>query len=794
MGILYGEYEILEELPSWTTGTVYRARHRTTGEMGAVKVMDMFEIDQKDRERFYTTASQAAELRHKNIGRILDVCRRIDTSTVRKGEEKETAYIVQEFVQGTSLDKVLKEQGAPFMPQLAFYIVEQVVQGLQAGYSRQIPHRNLTMSNIILKRDGQIKLVDYGIGRLFSSGTIFYMSPEDVAGEEISEKTEIFTVGVILFEMLMGTRPFEGDNFGQLMNKIMGGAYNREQMNEIPEFMRSIVERCLQKNPDERYEDFTELLDTIKQCQKSPKLFALNKPLKETIADTEEEKPEAGRSEDEEIRTDQISEPESAQTGETAHVPVQSETETRTGQAEVPESLPEPEPELEPEPEPEPEFEPEPEPEAIAAEEKEEGAEAAEQPQPELQPASDQQEQAETGAEGQPAEEPAAAEANEGITGSAESDLQDDREEDMSGIIENELEQMEQEDFPSTGKIAKVQTSGSESETSVSFDDPFLQMIADVPMFKGLDQDSITHFSSVLKTRSFTDGTEIITQGGPGENLYVILDGTVAVIQQDSDENELELTELGEGDCFGEMSLLTGEPCSATIRSKGPSTLLSLYKDDFQLMLAEYPTVSAHFNRILIKRLRNTNLKFENEIEQGVSGKLSAISLTDLIQTIFLGQKTGKLLLARRRNEAHILFREGNITGVTCGGREGEDAFYTVLEWDDGTFRFVQDEQGDVRENIATDTNALLMEGMRRLDECAKLTDYLGDTKRIFYIERELREGLDALELSSSAKKIASLFNGIDTVEEIIQKNDDFRLESLEAIIELYTKDLLLPV
>jgi len=738
MGIMYGDYEILEELPSWTSGVVYRARHRNTGQMGAVKMMDMTDVDEKEKEKFYKTAARAAGLRHRNIARILDVCSRVDVSMMggKAGERREIAYIVQEFVPGTSLDKVLRDQGTPFMPQLAFFLVDQVVEALKYGHAQGIPHCNLTMSNIILKRDGQVKLVDYGIGRLFSSGTIFYMSPEDIAGEDVSEKAEIFTVGILLFEMLMGVRPFDGENFGQLMNNILACSYNEALMKEIPPFIRRIVESCLRKDPAERYESLDALLEDIKECQRSPDLFAFNAPL--GTVEKEQAPPET---EDLEKEMEGV---EAAVPGEETAVETPSGGEAmEAGDAEAAAFFGAPE-------------------------------EAAE----ETPPAPPGEVTAGVGAEGEEA-------------GAA-------NEEDLSDVITEDLRRMEQEDFPVTTRTVRVEEEEKKSEEpeaapAPAFDNPFLQAIAEVPMFRGLDRESIVKFSRVLKTRSFTDGARIITQGQPGEYLFVILDGEVSVIQEDGDGNEIELTTLREGDCFGEMSLLTGESCSATIRSKGPSTLLSLYKDDFQMMLAEYPSVSVHFNKILIQRLRNTNLKFETEIEQGVSGRLSTISLTDLIQTIFLGQKTGKLLLSRRHEEGFIYFSGGKIRAVTAGELAGERAFYFLLEWEDGTFRFVQGEE-EMEENISTDTNALLMEGMRRLDECRKLIEYIGSTKRIFYIEREILENIDALELSENAKRIAPLFNGMDTVDEVIAKTNAFKLEALESIIELYTKDLLLEV
>ncbi|MFH1709246.1 MAG: cyclic nucleotide-binding domain-containing protein [Planctomycetota bacterium] len=873
MGIIYGFYEVLEELPSWTSGIVYRARHRNSGELAAIKIMDLSGVPEEDRRIFYDTAARVKTLNHRNIARVADVCRRIDTSLFDPAEAaRENAYIVQEFVQGKALDKLIKVQG-PFMPQLGIYIIQQVVDALAYGHGLGLPHRNLTLANIMLMRNGKVKLVDYGIGRLFSSGTIFYMSPEDIGGQAVTERAEIFSTGSIMFEILLGGRAFHGESFGDLMNAIMAGASDQVLMDKLPDSVRPIIGRCLKADPNERYGSFKELQEEIVRLQQSGKLFGFSVPFgpRPAVPPPAEPAPVAAAAKPAVPAAVEPppapepapvpAEPPPAGTGKkgrkrkkTAEVPISvpvdpAEAPTGISMTAPPVTVPEPVPVSEPvfepmpaaealpthepewvsEPEPMPEPEPVPEPapgpveavaevpaDDIAASPPMDGAltsdadvmadaffgavadEQAAAPEAVVPAAEDPA----TGPTHVTAPVPVQPAADEGDLG------------DLGGIIADDLQAMERERFPRTERIANPRTAvpvaapvppaaarPAPAEQSApaaaptggerKFDDPFLQMIADVPMFAELDADQVRKFGSVIRTRSFTDGSEIIRKGQPGEYLFVILDGRVAVVQEDSDGNEIELTQLGEGDCFGEMSLLTGDPCSATIRAKGPSTLLALFKDDFQSMLNEYPRINAHFNKILIKRLRKTNLKFENEIEKGMTGRLDMISITELIQTIHLGQKTGRLQLTRGRHEGFIAFDTGAIVAADLDRHSGERAFYLLLEWNDGTFRFAQDAPGAAVHNLDVDTNGLLIECARRLDETRKLLKYMQSASRVFAIQPDILAQLDGIEVSESARAVARLFNGRRSITDVIEANDDHKLETLESIIELYTKDIL---
>lgn len=787
MGIVYGNYEILEEFPSTSNGFVYRARYKSSGEIVIIKVIDMNSIDKGEKKEFYKTAKRSCSLEHKNIATVMDVWKRMDSSLLNdKMKDQESAYIVQEFILGKSLEDVVNNQG-PCMPQLGFYIIHQVIEALVYGHRQSIPHRNLTMDNIILMKNGKVKLVDYGIGRLFSSGIIYYMSPEDISGGEITEKSEIFTIGVILFEILMGIKPFQAENFAELMNIMIRAKYDKETMAAMPDFIRPIILKCLAKDPKKRYDSFEELLSDIEVCQRSDDLFAFDAPIglsvlkKEPLQASQVEEETGAEGFDEEI--------------EKLMTSVQEEDEKEEDTL------------LETAPQ-EQGKEPVPETTETTAKTAEDEADVV------LPETSEEQVVAGMGGFGNFSQEITTetireeAVSAEGANVDAAEEIQveekhketfapvlEEDEADPSDIVKQDIEEMKTyDDFVSRKTSVESEPSGAAREAGQEMYNPFIEMISEVPMFANMDSASLDKFTKVMKTKNYTEGDIIIKQGQPGEYLYVILDGAVSVIQEDTGGNEIELTELAEGDCFGEMALLTGDPCSATIRSKRATTLLSLYKDDFDIMINENLKFAAHFNKILAQRLRKTNLKFENEIEKGVAGSLEMISLIEFIQTVMLGQKTGRLVLTKGQDGGVVYFDSGSVACVTTKDYSGQRAFYMLLEWETGTFRFKQGKDEAIAKNIEVDTNGLLMEGMRRIDESIRLIAYLQGVDKVFHIEEEILKNIGVLELSQEAKKIAELFDGKRTVQDVTDDSELFKVESLEAIIELYTKDLLTEV
>ena len=217
--------------------------------------------------------------------------------------------------------------------------------------------------------------------------------------------------------------------------------------------------------------------------------------------------------------------------------------------------------------------------------------------------------------------------------------------------------------------------------------------------------------------RRFGPGELILEQGRTGENLYIVGEGEVEVLRLSPDDRaEVVLVALGKGECFGEMSLLTGEPTSAAVRSRGHSTILLLDRESLEVLLARHPDLGRAFSKLLADRLKATNVSLESELDRGIMGKLSLINIVDLVQTLNASRRTGTLTLSRSGVNAVLSFREGRLIGTRVGDEEGEAAFYGLMAWSEGDFFF---EQGDIRGegNIRTDTMALLMEGLRRLDE-----------------------------------------------------------------------------
>jgi CRP-like cAMP-binding protein len=240
-----------------------------------------------------------------------------------------------------------------------------------------------------------------------------------------------------------------------------------------------------------------------------------------------------------------------------------------------------------------------------------------------------------------------------------------------------------------------------------------------IPLFEPLPQPSIRKLINVLELKRFEDRTDVIVQGTEGKFLYIIIKGEVEVLQRGPDGRESLLATLRKGECFGEMSLISGEPVSATVRADGPLSALTISRENFQKILTENNSLNIYFNRLLTQRLRRQNVQIEEELAKGVLGKLSMISLPELAQTLNMNNRTGTLHLYNADLRGEIFFVDGNAIDAKLGETEGEDAFYELLTWNEGDFRF---KPGDPsrEKKIGMDTMGLLMEGLRRIDEASK--------------------------------------------------------------------------
>jgi CRP-like cAMP-binding protein len=238
-----------------------------------------------------------------------------------------------------------------------------------------------------------------------------------------------------------------------------------------------------------------------------------------------------------------------------------------------------------------------------------------------------------------------------------------------------------------------------------------------MPIFAPLPEASLEKIVPLLQRQQLHAGTDIIQQGDVGKFLYVITKGEVMVLRKGGQIREEVLATLPQGECFGEMSLISGEPISATIRAKTPVTLLKISKEDFDRLVQNNPSLSIYFTKLLTQRLQHTSTRMMEMLDEGMRGSIETFSIPELVQTLALNGRTGVLLISGEGKEAEIYFEKGFIHQVRSGELLGEQAFYQLLSWQEGQFQFQADETLSVKRQVLKDTMHLLMEGLRRLDE-----------------------------------------------------------------------------
>jgi eukaryotic-like serine/threonine-protein kinase len=259
---MLGRYEILSELGQGAMGTVYKARDPMLDRIVAVKTINLTLPKEELAEyeaRFYQEAKAAGGLSHRNIVTIHDI-----------GRSDRVAYMAMEFLEGQELRRLIQAR-VPIQLAHALDIGAQVAEGLQFAHDRQIIHRDIKPANIMVLNDGLVKITDFGIARMRNTevktmtgmilGSPKYMSPEQVSGKRADTRSDIFSLGVVLYEMLTGTSPFVADNIHGVMYQTMN--FNppapRTLNPDLPEVLNFIIAKTLAKNLDDRYEHAKEL-------------------------------------------------------------------------------------------------------------------------------------------------------------------------------------------------------------------------------------------------------------------------------------------------------------------------------------------------------------------------------------------------------------------------------------------------------------------------------------------------------------------------------------------------------
>ena len=269
-GMLLSErYEIIDRVGSGGMADVYKARDQRLNRFVAIKILKPeYSNDAKFVSKFRGEAQSVAGLSHPNVVNVYDV-----------GEDDDLYYIVMELVEGITLKRFIEKKGRLDVKE-AIGIGVQIAQGMQAAHDNSIIHRDIKPQNIIISKEGKVKVTDFGIAKAATSntitsnamGSVHYISPEQARGGYSDEKSDIYSLGVTMYEMLSGKVPFEGDSTVTVaLAHIQEEATPLDKIDpEIPHSLSKIVMKCMQKKPDMRYMTASALIADLKRALIEP--------------------------------------------------------------------------------------------------------------------------------------------------------------------------------------------------------------------------------------------------------------------------------------------------------------------------------------------------------------------------------------------------------------------------------------------------------------------------------------------------------------------------------------------
>ncbi len=262
------QYKVQDLLGKGGMGAVFRAQDTRLNRTVAVKILTATDLPAEEiKERFLREARAGAQLNHPNIVTIYEV-----------GEDEGQSYIAMEYVQGRTLRQMLGEE--PPSPLESIDIIAATGRALEAAHQQGIIHRDIKTDNIMVTEGGEVKVMDFGLAKMVDAsiltkegeimGTVAYMSPQQATGEPIDHRSDIFSLGVVFYELLAGQRPFSGDQeiaivFSLLNEEPMG---IRELNPEVPRELEQIVFKALQKEPQDRYEDIGQMVADLEKVRR----------------------------------------------------------------------------------------------------------------------------------------------------------------------------------------------------------------------------------------------------------------------------------------------------------------------------------------------------------------------------------------------------------------------------------------------------------------------------------------------------------------------------------------------
>lgn len=290
--LLAGRYRIIDKVGAGGMAIVYRAEDTNTGRSVAIKILKTeYSEDEEFSKRFEREADAISQMSHHNIVNLLDV-----------GSEDGAPYIVMEYVQGKTLKVLIKEKGK-MAPDVAAQVAIRILAALQHAHQNGIIHRDIKPQNILVHEDGHIKVADFGIATKMDSetltkndnvmGTVHYISPEQASGKEVGVTSDLYSVGVVLYEMLTGRVPYDGDTVVAVAMQHLRGAYTPigKLVSGVPQGLVHVVDKAMAKKPQERYQSAYEMASDIRLALKGETFSTIEPP----APDVQDKKGSSGR-------------------------------------------------------------------------------------------------------------------------------------------------------------------------------------------------------------------------------------------------------------------------------------------------------------------------------------------------------------------------------------------------------------------------------------------------------------------------------------------------------------------
>ena len=269
--ILGNRYQIIRKIGDGGMAFVYQAKDKLLNRIVAVKVLRPEFVDDKDfLAKFKREAEAVANITHPNIVNVYDV-----------GQEEKVHYIVMEYVDGKNLKEIIKDEGV-LDEYTALDITKQIAQALSAAHKKGVIHRDIKPHNILISNEGrQVKVADFGIAKAVSNstitnigsiiGSVHYFSPEQAKGQPVSNNADLYSLGIVLYEMLVGRVPFRGDSpisiALQHINEDI--EFTPEEKTKIPHSIRTLISKMTDKSPEDRYQSAEEVIEDIDYIEKN---------------------------------------------------------------------------------------------------------------------------------------------------------------------------------------------------------------------------------------------------------------------------------------------------------------------------------------------------------------------------------------------------------------------------------------------------------------------------------------------------------------------------------------------